>query len=221
MIDELYKEYNAAPDDGETAAISGRFETDEDGLALIYGEGMSPEYGYEALQIQNGRGLGNSRALYTRNTAPDGFSMSYEFAQNLSRRQPALNPDDIPDINITDAEAKRLCDEITVKMGISGMTHYSTYKKYVGGIGAAGPRCCWALQYTRCIDGLPITYTAVRGDAMTEDNTYNQPWPYEILTYYVNDDGIVGLWWEAPYDIGDTVTANSDLLSFTDVMSVF
>ena len=220
-VNGLYKEYHAASDDAEAAAISGRFETDDGGLALIYGEGISAESGYEGLQIQNGQGLGNSRALYTHNTAPDGFSMHYELPGNVSRLYPAVDITSIPDIKITEAEARQICDELTSKLDIPGMTHYSTCKKYGGGTYQSPPRCCWALQYTRSIDGLPVTYTAVRGDTMTDAGVYNEPWAYETLTYFVNDDGIVGLWWEAPYEAIDIVSNDSALLSFADMMGIF
>ena len=43
-IAALYQEYNAA-DDAQDAPISGLFEVDDEGFALIYGEGISLEFG--------------------------------------------------------------------------------------------------------------------------------------------------------------------------------
>ena len=56
---------------------------------------------------------------------------------------------------------------------------------------------------------------------MTDSGAYNEPWAYETLTYFVNDDGMVGLWWEAPYEAVDIVSNDSALLRFADVMGIF
>lgn len=98
-IAALYQEYNAA-DDAQDAPISGLFEVDDEGFALIYGEGISLEFGYEGIQIYNGQGLGNSRALYSQNTAPDGFVMSYVTAENITRLDKSISLEDIPQITI-------------------------------------------------------------------------------------------------------------------------
>ena len=45
-IAALYQEYNAA-DDAQDAPISGLFEVDDEGFALIYGEGISLEFGLD------------------------------------------------------------------------------------------------------------------------------------------------------------------------------
>lgn len=110
---------------------------------------------------------------------------------------------------------------MTEKLNIPFMMHYSTTKEY-GGAGGTNPvRCCYVLRYTRDFNGLPITYTSNRGDAITDSGTYNEPWPYETLTYYVNDDGIVGMRWEAPYSILENVTEDSSLIPFSEVEKIF
>ena len=219
-IAALYQEYNAA-DDAQDAPISGLFGVDDEGFALIYGEGISLEFGYEGIQLYNGQGLGNSRALYSQNTAPDGFVMSYVTAENITRLDKSISLEDIPQITISQEKAKQLCDSLTEKLNIPFMMHYSTTKEY-GGAGGTNPvRCCYVLRYTRDFNGLPITYTSNRGDAITDSGTYNEPWPYETLTYYVNDDGIVGMRWEAPYSILENVTEDSSLIPFSEVEKIF
>lgn len=219
-IAALYQEYNAA-DDAQDAPISGLFEVDDEGFALIYGEGISLEFGYEGIQIYNGQGLGNSRALYSQNTAPDGFVMSYVTAENITRLDKSISLEDIPQITISQENAKQLCDSLTEKLNIPFMMHYSTTKEY-GGAGGTNPvRCCYVLRYTRDFNGMPITYTSNRSDAITDSGTYNEPWPYETLTYYVNDDGIVGMRWEAPYSILENVTEDSSLIPFSEVEKIF
>ncbi|NLB41973.1 MAG: hypothetical protein GX815_06875, partial [Clostridiales bacterium] len=59
-----------------------------------------------------------------------------------------------------------------------------------------------------------------RGNTSLE-GAVGEPWIYETFTYYVNDNGIVGMWWEAPYDIEETIIANSRLMSFEEVIALF
>ncbi len=209
----LYNEYNSAPDKMDCLPISGKFTAEEGGLELIYGEGISDEHGYEGIQIYNGEGMGNSRALYSQNNAPDGFYMDYTLLS--AAELPAQ-----PDVSLSDVNAKQLCDALTEKLNIPYMSHYSTHMKHMAESEHNPARFCWVLQYTRCINGFPATYTPLRGDAMTED-AYIAPWPYETLTYYVNDAGIVGMCWEAPYEILETVVEDSAMMDFAEIMDVF
>ena len=73
------------------------------------------------------------------------------------------------------------------------------------------------------MNGTPITYTNDSYVSMnvTSSGSYQIPWPYESLVFYVNEDGIVGMKWLSPYEIGDAVTEDSALLNFNDVMGVF
>lgn len=208
----LYDPYDA------DISMSGQFKT-TDNLSLIEGQGTSDQYGFEGIQIQNGTTVGLSRALYTQNKADDGFSMHYELAQNISRFNYPINLTEISEISITEAEAKRLCDELILKLNISDMSCYSILKKYGGGAYNISPRCCWVLQYTRCLNGVPITYTSSRGDSLQDVDPY-EPWSYEILTLYVNDNGIIGLWWESPY-ILESLLSDPFLMSFSDIMEIF
>jgi len=107
-------------------------------------------------------------------------------------------------------------------MGLDSMQCDSALKKYGGRSLNANipPRCCWVLQYTRAIAGIPITYTSDAGNAIFEDDVC-EPWKYETLTFYVNDRGIVGMCWDSPYVLGETLVQDARLLAFDEAMAVF
>ena len=216
-IDRLQEQYNNAPEENEQAAISGQFVEEEEwgGMSLIYGTGVSEQYGYESLQIQNNTtSLGASRALYDRNSAvKEGYillgSSSIQYADVTGR--------ELPGLTISADDARAMTDPLVEKLGIENMAFYAARKGYE----QQPERDFWVVLYTRSFNGIPITYTSATGDMMTDATVYNEPWRYETLAFFVNDSGIVGLYWEAPYTIGDTVTSDSALLSFDDVMAVF
>jgi hypothetical protein len=54
-----------------------------------------------------------------------------------------------------------------------------------------------------------------------EEDSQSAPWAYEDMTFVIDDSGIVGLNWRSPYNITDTVTENSNVLSFNDISEVF
>ncbi|NLB41770.1 MAG: hypothetical protein GX815_05815, partial [Clostridiales bacterium] len=220
-INSLNEKYLDATNSEDAIPITGQFETDGGGLYIVYGSGISSEWGCESIQIHNGEGKGHSRALFSQNIDFDGFSSEYELSQNITRLPRKIDITEMMDPAISAEEAQRICDDLTSKLELDNMKCYSILKKYgVGYDPSISPRCCWALQYTRFFDGVPLTYTSDRGNTSLE-GAVGEPWIYETLTYYVNDNGIVDMWWEAPYDIGETIIANSRLLSFEEVIALF
>ena len=218
-IDRLYEKYATAPGSQELEPISGQFVEDADGFFLIYGERTSEEFGYEGLQIYNHtNSLHDARALYIRDVGNTGFSMDYALAQNISD---LVDLEDISDITITDNQARELCDALVEKLDIPGMACYSINKEYGGGSNDVPVRCCWVLQYTRDVSGMPITYTEAAGGAFSGDDVFQESWCYEKLTFLVNDNGIVGMTWGQPYELGEPVVEDAALLSFADAMDIF
>ena len=216
-IDRLQEEYSAAPEENERAAISGQF-IEKDGASLIEGVGYSEEYGYESFQVGNFAGLGAHRALYDRNNTGNGgyilLDPTYiQYADGAGR--------ELPGLTISADDARALTDPVVEKLGIENMAFYAARKGYEQGNERWPERDFWVVLYTRSFGGLPITYTAATGNMMTDATVYNEPWRYETLAFFVDDSGIVGLHWEAPYTVGERVTEDSALLSFPDVEDVF
>ena len=216
-IDQLQEQYNNAPEENEQVAISGQF-VEKDGVRHIEGVGYSEGYGYESLQVGDFAGLGADRALYDRNSAGNEDyillgPLYIQYADETGR--------ELPGLTISAADAHALTDPVVEKLGIDNMAFYAARKGYRAENERWPERDFWVVLYTRSFNGIPITYTSATGDMMTDAAVYNEPWRYETLAFFVDDSGIVGMHWEAPYTIGDTVTADSALLSFDDVMAVF
>ena len=215
--------YEDAPETVESEPISGVFSDRGDGMMQIEGVNRSKEIGYEAIRIANyPNGQGFSSAFYSWNVADDGLDISYDSAQDMALYNPDKDLSQVPDVTITEDEAQELCDGVVQALAIPGMSCWSVRKTY-----SSSPliptRCCWEVRYTRQMNGTPITYTNDSYVSMnvTSSGSYQIPWPYESLVFYVNEDGIVGMKWLSPYEIGDAVTEDSALLNFNDVMGVF
>ncbi len=222
-IDALEAEYDAAPETAEPRPISGVFAENAEGLSEIWGEADGEDGSHEELRIVNGPfGQALCYAFFSRNAADDGLSLLYAPAQDM---EDVFKVDitQIPDVTVTAEQARSLCDGVFRALDIDGMSCRSFRKMYSQPQPGVPERCCWELHYTRELGGVPITYTDDSWVAvtMTPGGSYQAPWPYESIVFYVNDDGIVGMKWLSPYEIGDAVTADSALLGFGDVMGVF
>lgn len=222
-IDYLTNIYEDAPETVESEPISGVFSDRGDGMMQIEGVNRSKEIGYEAIRIANyPNGQGFSSAFYSWNVADDGLDISYDSTRDMARYNPDTDLSQVPDVTITEDEAQELCDGVVQALAIPGMCCWSVRKAY-----SSSPliptRCCWEVRYMRQMNGMPITYTNDSYVSMnvTSSGSYQIPWPYESLVFYVNDDGIVGMKWLSPYELGDAVTEDSALLNFNDVMGVF
>ncbi len=216
-IDRLQEQYNAAPEMDAIAPISGQF-TEKDGVRLIEGVGYSEGYGYESFQVGDLAGLGADRALYDRNSAGNE---DYILLGPLYIQYADAAGRELSGLTISADDARTLTDPLVEKLGIENMAFYAAWKGYKAGNERWPERDFWVVLYTRSFGGLPITYTSATGDMMTDATVYNEPWRYETLAFFVDDSGVVGMHWEAPYTIGDTVTADAALLGFEDVMAIF
>lgn len=204
-LEQLRTEHETAPETVEPEPITGQFvKSEDDGEEFIDGENESEDF-----YVRVTGGLGGARASYERDGAstwPDDYA-------------PASGelPEGVQDLTCTAAEAQAQCDAVVAKLGVEDMTLYSALKK----VGGEPERCVWSLQYTRCLDGLPITYTRQQCDVLTDRDVYMVPWDYETMTFYVDDGGVAGFWWESPYELGEAVTEDSVLRSLDEVMAVY
>ena len=222
-IDVLEAQYDQAPDTTTAEPISGVFAENAQGLSEIWGENVGEGGSHEELRIVNGPfGQALCYAFFSRNAADDGLSLLYATAQEMERDFQA-DVSQIPDVTLQAEQAQSMCDDLVQALGIDGMSGRSIGKVYSQPQPGVPERCCWELRYTRQLGGIPITYTDDSWVAVSvvPGGSYQAPWPYESLIFYVNDDGIVGMRWMSPCNIGDAVTEDSALLDFEDVMDVF
>ena len=227
-IDRLTEEYAAAPETVEPQPITGQFVSQDEKSESISGKGYEEGVGYENFSVSNDRWqTGSSHAQYFRSGSEAHAYLSLVSREKFASDYPDFDLSTLPELTITEQEAAELGDELVDTLDIPGMSLYSINKMYDEASllfpeMVEDVRCLWVLQYTRVVDGVPITYS---GDLvsviMTDDGTFKFPWAYEKLTVYVGDDGIVEMYWDAPYELTETVTEDSALLRFDDIMDIF
>jgi hypothetical protein len=83
-------------------------------------------------------------------------------------------------------------------------------------------KTAYIFQYTRKVNGVPITYTwgDDGGSVETEEN-YAKPWPYESVAVIIDDTGIIEFQWVSPYTGPDIVTQDTKLMMFPEIRQIF
>ncbi len=242
MIATLQKEYETAPEN--SVPVSGKLEqpthTDPNGKTIkaegaeaIKGIAVSDK-GYETLYMLN-NGY-NTFICYVRE--PKAAVSIFTGIGNYITSDKATNNDKgvmftaddikaIPDIALTKENAVKQGDALVKSLEgdficcSAGKVYGGSYDEAWGGYGHVNPlRCVWRLRYARVVNGIPVTYTD-EDCTSAVDETQAAPWPYEGMTVYANDNGVVGFEWRSLYQATGTSVENATVLPFDRITDVF
>ena len=241
ILADLQAQLETAPDVSEKIPSDGQLtpmnmDTDFAEGEKLYALAQSEAGGYESLAVYN---YSDTVNLLEYTSEQNGFSRDmgyFSTKEQIAATEslgftPAITSQEIaeiPDVTITEEQARQQAEELIAALGTEGLACYSAGKAYGGSNGMTAdqtayvnPRkCVWFLRYTRTVNGVPVTYTP--WDCMkVEENTQSAPWGYEDMTFAIDDSGIVGFTWRSPYRVTDTVTENCNLASFDDIMHIF
>lgn len=79
----------------------------------------------------------------------------------------------------------------------------------------------YELQYVRCLNGFPISWTPIRGGAVPEDESYSGAWHYEVITLDYTKDGLVYFYWESPHTEPVLQVEDTQLMPFDQIADIF
>ena len=130
---------------------------------------------------------------------------------------------------ITEDEAISAADTFLEKLGLTEFSCYDigiiNSQFYVAqGQPLIVYRTHYALTYYRNIDGVFLTQSSGTKNNMSDGTggTFTKKrWGPEIISVYINDDGIIGFTYSSPLEITETVVENSNIKSFEDVRDTF
>ena len=79
----------------------------------------------------------------------------------------------------------------------------------------------YELQYVRCVNGFPISWTPIRGGAVPENESYSGTWHYEVITLDYTKDGLVYFYWESPHTEPVLQVEDTQLMPFDQIADIF
>lgn len=130
--------------------------------------------------------------------------------------------EELPKISIE--EAQNIAD-----LTISGLELYDfvcagsriarTSESFEGSEETSDGKSYYEFMYTRMIKGVPINFTDDEGLTTVHD-AYHEPWMYERIRIFIDEEGVFYLKWASPYELTEIVSEASSLLAFSEIAGI-
>lgn len=166
---------------------------------------MPDDATYSLLNVDNSRELiGSADLKYIRDSAIPMDELNYETADIASI------------ISIPKEDAYALAEQTIESMRLDNFTCSAEQGIfYRGAIDEKLP--AYLFMFTRQIDNVSETYTS----AGETTDSYNTPWYYEKVYILTDEKGVLRVEYHNPNDIVETVMAETELLPFDQIQSIF
>jgi hypothetical protein len=119
-------------------------------------------------------------------------------------------------LSITESDALAIAKDIMTHVGLEDFVCVKQYGMDADS-GSRDVVPCYMCIFTREIRGIPVTYTN-NGTAAAQ---YDQAWRQERVFIEIDDNGVLMLLYESPFEILDFLTDRCSLLPFSKIQSVF
>ena len=208
---ERWAEYaRTAPDGDERVPAETSFVSKSENLEEIYGwtelDGKKVHF-----FIQNWAGFLDHAAVFV-----DGYGdVNFSSAVAIS-----LVQDELPEpltVDFPQEEAIRQGDALMEELGFEHVVCDSAYPVLFTRSRETG----YELQYVRCLNGFPISWTPIRGGAVPENESYSGAWHYEVITLDYTKDGLVYFSWESPHTEPVLQVEDTQLMPFDQITEIF
>lgn len=155
------------------------------------------------------------------------YSTGKAYAYGLVDAKPLdkAAPTDWGDLTLPYEDAVKLCSDFFDAGQIYDISLAEAYiitDRQTGntdGIISSAQNYAYYFIYTRTVNDIPVFTDEKAGLSSGDD--FALPWAYERITIIVDNDGIQKIEWISPTQTGKTVTADTGLLSFSDVTAAF
>ena len=161
--------------------------------------------------IQNCPGYLDHAAVFV-----DGYGdVNFSSAVAISRMQDELPEPLTVDFPMEDAIQQG--DALMEELGFEHVVCDNAYPVLFNRSSETG----YELQYVRCLNGFPISWTPIRGGAVPEDESYSGAWHYEVITLDYTKDGLVYFYWESPHTEPVLQVEDTQLMPFDQIADIF
>lgn len=218
-IEELTKQLQDAPDEDSPFPASRTLEPTEDDYYDAAIQGWTTVNGKKMqVDIHNMTGSVDSAVFWI-----DGFdsttplsSLKENLTESISESDARATGDDlIKEIGLTGVVCDQASPVAFARWDYDPDTGERLEPPHIAGTG-------YELEYVRCADGFPISYTPFSGTSFQSGSDANAgPWAYERISVCVTADDVVCFRWESPYTEPVIQTEDTQLLKFDDIADIF
>ena len=132
-------------------------------------------------------------------------------------------------INLTPDEAIKIAEDTFHNMGAGDDVRVSNiYYLYIPE-DAMSPKediHCYAVELKRYIDGMPIVVEPSSSEGMSKrsndgSDEFNAGVPYECMSVFISDDGIIDLEWREPIEVVEVMNQSVEIAPYEKISDVF
>ena len=116
-------------------------------------------------------------------------------------------------------EAERLMTDIGFSDFAASGEEYFCSTSFSEKDGTQRSKCGYGVHFTRCLDGIPVTYTDNEGTTMEDGDVCS--WPYEAIDLVFDEEGFTEFRWTDPYELEKLSDEDVFLLPFSDIQNIF
>lgn len=214
LIDEWKILKKAAPDEVSTVVISPEVNYEENA------ENMEDNFITGTATVDGTDYI----VFFDNNWADDWPWISFLIERSeYGNFSSAADEAEIASAGISPEEARQKAKEAAAAMGFEGFSvageEYRSDIFFDEISGKSGvEKVGYAVHLTRCLDGIPVTYTYADGTTSENDGI---AWPYEKLEMIYTDEGLARFYWCNPYVLEKTSDEYRFLLPFSEIQGIF
>lgn len=229
IIDSIEEQYDSLPDKSnpQKIPVDSTFKTAQ--IETLHG---TEEYQNLEANTDDGDMLyisnfalgsdGSSSISYQKET-----EKTYEMDADVNNIVTAKEADSLCKCDLSYAEAKELADGFLTAAGVPAqLVQIALEKAAIAPDETKGEEefiydedySAYCFFYGRVIDNTPVAVTA--SQYLPHDDTAPS-WLYESIRILVGSEGIIGIKWEYPVEISETIANDVDILAFSDACEIF
>lgn len=127
---------------------------------------------------------------------------------------------------ISEQEALEKAEQVISKLGLHDFTCTGTriaplFDAPTAEVKAAC-KSAYEFMFTRSVNGVSVTYTNdILSSPPDDTNTVSEPWMYEKVRIFIDDDGVYAYMWNGPSSITEILNDKATLLPFDQIKEIF
>lgn len=145
--------------------------------------------------------------------SPRGESNYYRTGRNMEAGGEKISIENVRQ------EAERLMADMGFSDFAASGEEYFCSTSFEEADGTSTSKCGYGIHFTRCLDGIPVTYTDSEGTTSEKDDICS--WPYEVIDLVFDEEGFTEFKWTDPYELEKLSDEDVFLLPFSDIQSIF
>lgn len=214
-VDELQKAYNAAPDaDSLKPAAMELAKSDLDHTAVFGGRGDCGKESLASLFVQTLTSPDSpERAFlqFTNNNRYIGISAASKLYPELTLPEPMISADSAIET------AKRLAEQFGIAdYAYAAIEPGARIDDLTGRYEADPAETPYLVYFTRCMNGVQVTFDATPSAGGQFGSSYAEEMPYERLTVGVDSQGICFVQWKGLCAVASCIDENCKVLSLEE-----